>query len=225
MSNELTVWLFREDGPIETLTFLLLLVASGFMLYVYWRLRGQPDKGGAKWGYLLLGLLFLVGAMEEISWGQRIFNYQIEFVQNASSQDETNFHNLKMFQNLSQYSPWLKVIGHPDRIFTIFMFFLTTLIPIMNAVSKPVRNVLSRIQIPVTTWAVSLSCVLSWILPEMMDLASNSKWLHHLTQELQEGMFALTLLFFSLYEYRRHAVGAMSDASESIEITADVSGL
>lgn len=224
MNNEITVWLFREDGPIEALTFLFLLVASSFMLYVYWQLRGQPDKGGAKRCYLLLGLLFLFGAMEEISWGQRIFNYQIEFIQNANSQDETNFHNLKMFQTLSKYNPWLKV-GHPDRIFTIFMFFLTTLIPIMNAASPPVRNVLSRIQIPVTTWAVSLSCVLSWSLPEMIDLASNSKWLHHLAQELQEGMFALTLLFFSLYEYRRHAVVAMPDASESIEITADVSGL
>jgi hypothetical protein len=84
---------------------------------------------------------------------------------------------------------------------------------------------LSRIQIPVTTWTVSLSCVLAFILPELIDLTSDSKWLHHLTQELQEVMFAFTLLLFSLHEYRRHAVAALPEASEPIEITSDVSGL
>ncbi|MDH3601612.1 MAG: hypothetical protein OEU26_18525 [Candidatus Tectomicrobia bacterium] len=225
MNNDLVLWFFREDGPVETLTFLCLLVSSGFMLYVHWRRRSQPDKKRAKWCYLLLGLLFLFGAMEEISWGQRIFHYQIEFVQKASSQNETNFHNLKMFQTLRNYGSWLKIIGHPDRIFTLFMLFLTTLIPILNATSKPVRNVLSRIQLPVTTWTVALSCVVSLIFPEMIDLVSESKWLHHLSQELQESMFALTLLFFSLHEYRRPIRLAMPNTPEPIEVTAEVSGL
>jgi uncharacterized membrane protein len=116
--------------------------------------------------------------MEEISWGQRIFNYQIEFVQKASTQSETNFHNLKIFQQLRQYSPWLAVMIYPDRLFTVFMFSLTTLIPIVHALSKPMRHILRRIQFPVTVWAVSLSCILSFAIPEMFEFASKSQWLH-----------------------------------------------
>ena len=43
----------------------------------------------------LCGLVFLFGAGEEISWGQRIFNTESsEFFLKNNAQQETNLHNL-----------------------------------------------------------------------------------------------------------------------------------
>ena len=212
--SKLSLFIFREDGPIETLTFLCLLASSVIMVNLYRRFRSQHDKGKAAWCCLLLGLLFFFGAMEEISWGQRIFNFQIEFIQHASTQNETNLHNLKVMKSLGKWSPWLKVVGHPDRMFALFMFCLTVLLPLMHAISTPMRHALNRLQIPVTTWKVSLACIVSFLLPEMIDLASDSIWLHHVSQELKESLFALTLLGFSLHAYRCPATHLIHDHAE-----------
>ena len=90
-----------EDGLLETLTFAIELAAS-FVFLACIRLNGR--KGGATGVTALLAAMaavcFLV-AMEEISWGQRIFGWESsEFFREYNVQDETNIHNLF---NLNQH--------------------------------------------------------------------------------------------------------------------------
>jgi len=86
--------LVTEDGLIEWLTVVGLATTSVVCVYRAIQLRGSRPRLFLTMT-LLLGLVFLFGAGEEISWGQRIFNTQSsEFFQQHNAQGETNLHNL-----------------------------------------------------------------------------------------------------------------------------------
>ncbi|WP_372368705.1 hypothetical protein [Candidatus Uabimicrobium sp. HlEnr_7] len=85
-----------EDGLIEWLTVVSLLFAS--MICVVRAFKIRLKRGSLFLACLCFSsLVFIFGAGEEISWGQRIFDIQSsEFFQQHNAQKETNFHNLKI---------------------------------------------------------------------------------------------------------------------------------
>lgn len=87
-------WYVREDGLIEWLTVLGLLSASFICFYRIPVLRPFRSRFFL-FCLFIQGGIFLFGAAEEISWGQRIFNTESSsFFQQYNSQGETNIHNL-----------------------------------------------------------------------------------------------------------------------------------
>ena len=85
-----------EDGIVEWLTVIGLLSVTVVSLRRVVVLR--PVRS---FRFLLmtalLGLLFIFGAGEEISWGQRIFGIETsDFFQQHNAQRETNLHNMKI---------------------------------------------------------------------------------------------------------------------------------
>lgn len=86
--------LAKEDGPIEWVTVIGLLLACGVCLYRVISLRKDKNISFlAVWAFLALVCFF--GAGEEISWGQRIFNIESsEWFKQNNAQQETNLHNL-----------------------------------------------------------------------------------------------------------------------------------
>ena len=88
--------LIQEDGVIEYLTALLLLIAS---VLLFSKLIKVGFSRGWPWFVfnisMVLGLFF--GCGEEISWGQRIFSIESnDLFLNHNSQDEINIHNLRI---------------------------------------------------------------------------------------------------------------------------------
>jgi hypothetical protein len=77
--------LLREDGLLEYLTFAVSLIAS--ILFVLCSFQGSRFS-------MFLGFAWFLFAMEEISWGQRIFNFDVPkfFVEN-NYQQEISLHN------------------------------------------------------------------------------------------------------------------------------------
>jgi len=91
------VWI-REDGLVEWLTFGELLIMSVFSFFTSRAFSRSEEGSGAKRVWLLLGFLFLFGAMEEISWGQRVFGIESpEWFLKHNKQGETNLHNLLIY--------------------------------------------------------------------------------------------------------------------------------
>ena len=83
-----------EDGVIEWLTVNALLMCAGVTGWRFLQLRScrSPLFSGV---LVFLTVLFIFGAMEEISWGQRILGRESsEFFQENNAQGETNLHNL-----------------------------------------------------------------------------------------------------------------------------------
>lgn len=92
----LDTWIIytEEDGTVEWLTVLGLLMGSAVCINRFIRLRKERS-----WWFLTvvlgLGILLFAAAGEEISWGQRILGIQSsEFFIENNAQGETNFHNL-----------------------------------------------------------------------------------------------------------------------------------
>lgn len=84
-----------EDGFIEWMTVLALFLGGSICFY-----RVVILKPFRKWpfilGLILFGLLFYFGVGEEISWGQRIFDFETpEIIKQYNTQGEFNIHNLK----------------------------------------------------------------------------------------------------------------------------------
>ena len=85
----------REMGMVEWMGFLVLCCSSfGFAYLCIWenRLRGWSKK---TWFFLGMAGLFLFGALEEVSFGQRMFELDVpQALRERNSQGELNLHNL-----------------------------------------------------------------------------------------------------------------------------------
>src|SRR5690606_11795013 len=87
--------LAREDGFIEWMTVLPLLIGSFLCIY-----RASILAPFRPWTFKLtlyaMAFLFLFGALEEISYGQRLIGFESPaFFKQYNSQMEFNIHNLR----------------------------------------------------------------------------------------------------------------------------------
>lgn len=160
-SRPLFLALVREDGPIEWLQFVSFLAAAVLFGYGAWRLARRGDVlGAALLGIGALGIFGIAG--EEISWGQRIFDFQTpEGLAEANHQDEFNVHNITTVpvQKVGNYLqlllggagmtlPWLTRVRRPlitQRILRLLSppLFLTPAFALMFAY-RAVRLVWDR---------------------------------------------------------------------------------
>ncbi|WP_167617732.1 hypothetical protein [Maribellus sediminis] len=86
----------REDGWVEYLTALFLLLGAIVLGSNAIKSMRQNDKKQLLF-FTLASLVFIFGAGEEISWGQRIFGiHTSEYFMEHNYQGETNLHNLKI---------------------------------------------------------------------------------------------------------------------------------
>jgi hypothetical protein len=96
------VELAREDGPIEYAGFAGLLLTGIVLAWAAVRRRGAARALCAG-----VGLLFVVAAGEEVSWGQRVLDLPTpEFLIQLNDQDELNLHNVskKLFDRALRYA-------------------------------------------------------------------------------------------------------------------------
>jgi len=85
----------KEDGLVETAGTILFLLSSLMFFMTFSRNKNFFIP--------LLGCFFLLCFLEEISWGQRIFNMDTpQSLKNINVQKEINIHNLKIFEGLNK---------------------------------------------------------------------------------------------------------------------------
>jgi hypothetical protein len=89
--------LYGEEKFIENATVFLFILAGLFSLWNAIRWRGQ--EGRWHWFYLGFGVLLILVAMEEMSWGQHILGTASpDFFLEHNVQQETNLHNIVLPQ-------------------------------------------------------------------------------------------------------------------------------
>ena len=87
-------WLEGEDGVSEWWSVATYLAAAGMAGITAQLLNGLGHRY-LFWVQLLLTGVFLVGAMEEVSWGQRLFGWGTPAIlSEVNEQGETTLHNL-----------------------------------------------------------------------------------------------------------------------------------
>lgn len=85
--------MLTENGPVETLQFLILLAAFYCTTRLLLDLKFKPPIMLSLWALLAALGCFYVGG-EEVSWGQHFLNWNTPaYWANINDQDETNLHN------------------------------------------------------------------------------------------------------------------------------------
>ena len=116
-------WYAGEDGVSEWWSVAAYVGAGAMAAATGWLLFGL---GHRRIGvvHLVLALVFLVGALEEISWGQRLLGWSTpDSLSRINEQEETSFHNLYSF----------------DGVFTV-VFFWGSILAMAGAVARAVLH-------------------------------------------------------------------------------------
>ncbi len=170
----------REDGFIEWLTVFGLVLCAGATSYRMVTLWGKKKP-------LFIGVLafvtvvFIFGAGEEISWGQRILNVETsEFFEEHNAQGEMNLHNLKINGVKINKLIFAKGLG------IAFLLYLAVLTPLYRR-RAGVRQFLDRLAFPVPQNYHIIAYVVALIIVE--GLTDSSK-----RGEMTE--FAITFIVF-----------------------------
>jgi hypothetical protein len=178
-ASRLFAILYLEDGIFESLT-PILMVASIVLLALSIPLLRKDTQLGKFRNlltviYLFLILIFFLNAMEEISWGQRIFGWETPQTFEGNVQDETNLHNYfnqyyLLFYRLLVLFPIVIFISIWLELSQRFLIFKRTVLPHPNMIGLSI-----------------LIALVSFV------------WYQE--QELLEELFAVFFLFYSLRIY------------------------
>ncbi len=102
-TRSLTVWMHKENHPIEILTFLVFLIAGikGLKLSFKMKVAGEEHLVYGFYIFFSVALLFI--AMEEIAWGQWLIGFETpETWKSINMQRETTLHNISGLQGHSE---------------------------------------------------------------------------------------------------------------------------
>jgi hypothetical protein len=133
-----------EDGFIEWLTVVGLAMTAIVCFRRVVLLKGQKTKLFL-FMTTLLGLAFVFGAGEEISWGQRIFNTQSsEFFLQHNAQGETNLHNLVV--GGKKINKIIFGVG----LHLVLLIYLLVLVPLYKR-RQGLKDFMDRFAVPIAT--------------------------------------------------------------------------
>jgi len=140
------VVLTQEDGVFENVQAILYFSSS---ILLFSSLRNNIQSSLHRMWIVLLGLGLLFIAGEEISWGQRIFDFHVPAIEQHSVQGEFNLHNY----------PFLDI--SPSRVLSIISLAFGVLLPVALGLSRTLRVwILDRLQF-LAPHPVVLFCFLS----------------------------------------------------------------
>jgi hypothetical protein len=143
-------WLTREDGVIETLSAVFYLI--GFVSGIFYLVQKAPAN---RFWMIFWTLLCFFCFGEEISWFQRILNYDTPAImENANEQGEFNLHNLYFLYGghwvdairSGQFK--LKLLLSSQNLFRIGLLIYFFLIPVGQYILK-ISFFKNRLKIPV----------------------------------------------------------------------------
>ena len=206
ISNEVLKQLTEEDGFYENLGALLFLATSitFFMLAInpaYYRAEADGQRNSARKYFWFLALLFLFAFGEEISWGQRIFNFETpEIIKKINIQDEFNLHNLEIFHGKTlegQDKTGWSALFTMHRLFYIFLFIYLLVIPLLYKFSSKINSLISKLRIPVPNILFGVLFVFNMVFGNSLR-AIQTTLEGHSVVEIKEVVIALIIFGLSL---------------------------
>lgn len=173
----------KEDGFAEYATAFLLFCISVLLIYRLIKLFSNK-KPLWKVGVLFMALIFIFGAGEEISWGQRIFNVESsEYFLENNAQGETNLHNMVV-----EGKKINKLIF--SQLLTAVLIIYLIITPFLYRKIKWIENLINTFSVPIPKWHHTFAfLIITTIVLAFMP--SDRKW------ELYELAFGV--IFFLIF--------------------------
>ena len=169
--------LYTEDNLLENFTVLFTLIAS----YNFIKSTSYIKSKFEKFIALFASIMLIFFIMEEISWGQRFFNFETPtFINEINLQNETNFHNIL---NKHFYKLFYPIFNFTMSLFLIFsIYFRRNIIDIFK--SEKYARLLPSLKFEIYILIFYL-------------LIFNSLW-HPNGGELTEQIFSIFILMYSI---------------------------
>jgi preprotein translocase subunit YajC len=182
--------LVKEDSFYEYSGFLWLLLTSISFFYLFLRKKRDQKAPGLNTSrnifFLLLGLLFLFGAGEEINWGQRILHFETPEMFSSNTQHATSIHNL----------PSMYFIIHD--LFGYFWFSFCVLIPLIYITSIKIRKWLDKYDFPIVPAWIGLLFIINHLIYYRMRPIVDGAII-----EIREAAYCFLFLILALWFINR----------------------
>jgi hypothetical protein len=191
-----------EDRPVEWLTVILLLLAG--VVALAFAVQAYKREGTVHWFFVVFGLLSLFVALEEFSYGQRIFGWETTglFLRH-NDHGETNFHNF-----IGTYSRY-----DPREMYAIVVFLYGVLLPFLGQIDR-IDAFLDRHHIVVPHKALSIGFMVSAILA-FFDKPTGQE------EEIAELFLGIYFLLIPVMEFDRMGWNHQEDAEPIASTTGD----
>ena len=163
-TSETILRLTKEDCFFENSGAIFLFLSSIAFFYLSFREKQMPQipRLNVKYNifFLFLGLLFFFGAGEEISWGQRIFNFKTPDIMASNVQHEFTIHNLPLFNagelknngtNTMEVVPkkgYFKRAISINALFSSFCHYYLFIIAVLYFIGEKIRCWMDKIHFP-----------------------------------------------------------------------------
>lgn len=201
MGNDALAATVPEDHYFELVGAFSFFVTSILFFNGFRIARKTLDKSWAslvkQLVYLGLAVLFLFGAGEEISWGQRILGFQTpESLSEVNRQEEFNLHNLSAWEA----SDFLD----PDRLFDAFWFLFAVFTPAVALVVPSFKRFASKF-IPIVFWGIGLLFLYNYLWAKLAKVLFSAAYafervpLPQAVQEIKESNYAIIFILVGLY--------------------------
>ncbi len=200
----------REDGPYETIGALFFLFSGLLFFMTYFKNKNNFDffflKSKRNIFFLLLGLLFLMAFLEEISWGQRIFNITTpEIIREVNMQGELNIHNLAIFHGRMEdgikKSGWQNMITL-GRIFSIFWFTWCVLLPVLYIKNYKIKKLIDEIYLPIIPISIGIFFLITYAVGKILYILIDHSYRLEEVKECNIAFlfFIVSIWFFNNYK-------------------------
>ena len=207
VDKSLLYQLAEEDGIIEFAGAGFFLVSSLAFLFLYLNSKnrhniflGKDIKRNVYFG--LLALLFFVCFAEEISWGQRIFEWGTPpILESLNAQKEVNLHNLWLFHAKNpdgSKKSFMGLLLNMSRLFSIFLLFFCVVIPAINYFSAKTKLFLKYVGIPISSFGVGGLFIVNYIAFRVAIIDLDVKSISSLN-ELKEANYAAAVTILAIY--------------------------
>lgn len=185
-STQVLDWINREDGLVESIQAILLIMASVLSARVAFGVRGMAPRAVM---HGLLALLFFLMFGEEISWGQRILGIETpEALMGLNVQNEINLHN--MFGYFF------------DHLFILLFFLWGCVVPLLNHVSGFFRQVFRMIGLPVASVGLAVGMLVTTLFQGQIVFLFSDGIPGLRLPELRELLSAMAFFLLMLESYR-----------------------
>jgi len=164
-----------------------------------WSIRRNPSC-------LLLGFIFLFGAGEEVSWGQRELHFKTPDFLESNRQKEANIHNLPVFELTDlqgAYKTGLAKYLSMQELFKLFWLTFCFLLPLWSILSRRFKLLLERGGVPIVPLWAGVFLLLNYgLYLNILPMVSSSlKWpVTEIYECFSEFMLAV-VAFWVLVQY------------------------
>ena len=204
MGDEILQISIHEDQYFELVSAVGFFITAILFLVSFFLTHRRKHEHPWSWMapviFLGLFILFVFGAGEEISWGQRIFGFDTpDYLSSVNKQDELNLHNLAAIDAGQFFSA--------DRLFDIFWITFTIILPLGYTLVPFVRTRIAErfgYSVPIPHWSLGVLFLFNYLWAKVAKIIFQAGYTYQLipfkqaVQEIKECNYAILFVLVGL---------------------------